>query len=344
MLTKRLVPFAAAAAIVMSLSACGSGGTATDTSQAPSGAASSATTKALNIAGVYENTSDAFWGTFICGAQAKAKEMGVDLTVSSITTADNAKLSTTLDTALLANPDGVVFNPVDGTPWAAKVKDLMNQGIPVITSSANLDGDLTYVQANQDASEWADDVAAVIKGESGKAVMLKGLADADWQHSRTDKIVEALKTANPDLVWLDDQIDGFDVNKGTQIMSGVITANPDLKLILTASGPESQAAAAAVKQSGVKGIKIIAFDSVPAAVDAMREGIISLIIAQPAYKIGGAMVQTMADYLGSGAATAGQPVKAGSLDPVTMTLGLITPETLDSTEAKDYIYNGNCSA
>ncbi|MGM7774685.1 sugar ABC transporter substrate-binding protein [Arthrobacter sp. KNU-44] len=299
--------------------------------------------KTVTIAGVYENTSDAFWGSFICGGKATAKKLGVDLQVSSIPTADNAKLSQTLDTALLTNPEGVIFSQTDSAPWGTKVKSLMSQGTPVITTNADMQNDLTYVTANQDGSKYAGDVAATVKGLTGKAVVMQGLADASWQNQRSDAILASLKKANPDLSWLGNQIDGFDVNKGTQLMSSLITANPDLKVILAVAGPEGQAAAAAVQQTGVKGIKIIAFDSVPAEIQALKAGIISLIIAQPAYKLGGQAVQTMYNFLTDGKYQAGQAVQSNAIEPVTADLGFITPQNVDSPASKDYIYDPNCS-
>src|SRR5689334_15529212 len=79
----------------------------------------------IRIAAVYENTSDAFWGSYMCGAKAQASKLGITLEVTSQATADGAKLAAALDTALLTEPNAVIVNPIDPAPWTTKIASLM---------------------------------------------------------------------------------------------------------------------------------------------------------------------------------------------------------------------------
>ena len=146
MIGRKLMVAGAITAVLVA--ACGGGSSTTAPSAtaaataAPTAASSVApepsAAAAFKIAMVGENTQDAFWGTFVCGAQARAKQLGIDLKVSVIPNTDTKTLSTTLDTALLDNPDGVVFNPVlDAASFDPKVKQIMDSGVPVVTSTDN---------------------------------------------------------------------------------------------------------------------------------------------------------------------------------------------------------------
>ena len=299
----------------------------------------------IRIAAVYENTSDAFWGSYMCGAKAKAAELGIKLEVASQATPDSAKLATALDTALLTAPLAAIVNPIDPAPWSTKIASLMAAGLAVSTVQ-NFDAiptQYSYSQADDAGAPFAPMVLDLVgKGKTGKAVTLLGLAKAPWQDNRVAALENAIKEANPEMQFLDAQVDGFDVNKGTQLISSLIVANPDLKVILAVAGPEGQAVAAAIKQTGATGITVIAFDAVPAEVAGIRDGTIQMLIAQPAYGLGGAQVEQLVGYLTSAVYAPGKPVKAQSGTPSIQKVGIISKANVDAPETKQFIYNGDC--
>ena len=345
----------AGAITVVLVAACSGGGSTT----APSGTAGATAGSsvapepsagaAYKIAMVGENTQDAFWGTFVCGGQDRAEKLGVDLQVSVIPNTDTQTLSTTLDTALLDEPDGVVFNPVqDAASFDPKIKQIMDSGVPVVTSTDDTQNPshLLYVNSqpspSSDAVEAAGDLAATLG--AGKAVNLIGLPFEGqlWEQQRLYPLSDAVKAANPDLEWLPDQVDDFDVNKGTQMISSLIIANPDLKLILAVAGPEGQAAAAAVEQNGMSGqVHIISIDAVPAQVEALRNGTIDFLVAQQAYNLGAEEVQALVDWLNSNPDHTGPVAPTGTAR--IFPTALLTKDNLDTPEGQSYMYNPNCS-
>lgn len=329
-----LMATAAISAAVLILAGCSSS----------SGGDASGSSSSLTIAGVYENTQDAFWASFVCGAQDTADKLGVKLQVTTLPTADNAKLTTAVDSAMLTEPDGLVVNPIDPASWDTKIGELMKSGVPVVTSSNSITTQLSYVQADQEGGPFLDQVLKTIGPDvQGKAIRLLGLADAEWQNQRLGALTDGIKAANSGLTFLDDQIDGFDVNKGTQLISSIITANPDLKVILGVAGPEGQAIAAAIKQTGATGITVISYDAVPAEVDALRAGTIQMLIAQPAYTLGGLEVQALVDFLNSSDYKAGEAITPMSVDPIVPPVGVLNKDNVDTDEGKALIYTGECS-
>lgn len=323
-----------AAAATVALAGCSTGPVTDD-------GAGGADDGEISLAGVFANTSDPLWAAAMCAAEARADELGIELNLSSIATADNTQLSTTIDTALLTSPDGLFVAGPDLSSYTSKFADLLSTGVPVVSNIPN-EGSLTFAGALDKADAFAPQVVEQFSGLEGTAVILKGVADAQWQTDRLGAIVDALKGANPELRFVEDQIDGFDVSKGTQLISSVITANPDLKLVIGVAGPEGQAIAAAIEQTGVEGISAITFDGVPANIDALRKGTIQLILSQAVGLTGQDFVDILADYLQSPDYVVGDAIEPNSVEPSQRPFGLITPDNVDDADTQAYIYNPTC--
>jgi ribose transport system substrate-binding protein len=339
---KHIIPGAALAAL-LSLAACSSGSSSSTTATGPASAsATPGTSGSYSVAGIYENTQDPFWATFVCGAKAEAQTLGVNLKVYSQATQDESTLSTVLSTAMLTSPQGVLFNPIDTTPWNAPLSSLLAKGTPVVTTTNALIGhQVGFAQAMQSGAIGAQQVVSLVKGQSGTAVQLLGLASASWQTQRNGPVVAAVKQGVPGLTWLPDAVDGFDVNKGTQLISSLITAHPDLKLIVAVAGPEGQAVAAAIAQNHMAGkITVVAFDAVPAEVAGLKAGDIQLLLAQPAKSIGGDEVKLMVQWLDAHKGQTG-PVAPANLN-LQPPLGVITAANVNSPSMTPFEYSPSC--
>ncbi|GAA1917821.1 substrate-binding domain-containing protein [Microbacterium aoyamense] len=297
----------------------------------------------IRIAGVYRNTVDAYVASTICAATDEAEKLGVDYEVFSIATNDNTQLTQTLDAALLTNPQGIIFAPADSTTFSSRIATIMADGIAV-TGESPQSPDTVWknIMSSQDGSEFAGELIDSLADVKGKAVILNGLPSesASWELDRYGAIQEALQESNPNLEWLPDQIDNFDVAKGTQLISGVILANPDLKFIIASSGPGGQAVAAAVEQAGKAGeITVLGFDAVPAEVDALRRGTITALIAQSPGDVARAQVNALVEYIKANPDAGPVPVTG---EPVFTPLGFLTKDNIDDPDMAGFIYSDTC--
>jgi ribose transport system substrate-binding protein len=131
----------------------------------------------------------------------------------------------------------------------------------------------------------------------------------------------------------------FDVNRTAQIASALMLAHSDLRLIIASTGPEGQGVAAAVKQAGKQGrVKVLAFDAVPAEVQAVRDGAIQGLIAQAPERIGAEQVSELVRYLRShprGGPVTSRPAR-------TLPLRLITADNVDDPALWPWIYTTSC--
>ena len=125
----RTAAMIAAAAVALTTASCSS-----DDSVAAD--PSSAATEDISLAAVLPNTSDPFWATISCGAEAKAEELGVDLKTYNSTSTDAATMASNFQTAPVGSPDGILVSPFNNNQFIAQYKTLMGKGVPVVTQTA----------------------------------------------------------------------------------------------------------------------------------------------------------------------------------------------------------------
>jgi ribose transport system substrate-binding protein len=306
-----------------------------------SGAASFAEDVKINIAGVLINTQDPFWNSIGCGAQTKATELGANLELFSATTMDAAAMSANFDAALLTNPNGFFGTPAAANQFVTQYTDLMNKGVPVVTGNGT-DPAAQYkvIWSSGDTAPYFDELLKLIPADQGKMVVLGGIPGLVPLESRYEPLVKALNSARPGLTEIERIYTTFDINKATSSVTASLIANPDLKVIIASNGPDGVGAAAAVKAAGLVGqVTIIAFDSVPPEIDALKDGTITALIAQSPAQIGAASIQALVDYIKAGHSG---PVPVSS-DFVGIPQRLLTKATVDDPANADYVYKAKCN-
>lgn len=328
-LTTRKAAALAAAAVagVLLLAGCSAAST-------PSNTASHVT-----IAGVVANTSDPFWQTMVCGAEAEAKTLGVTYTSFNTTSTDTNTIASNFQSASLISPNGMIVQPFNNNQFVAQYTSLMAKGVPIVTANGTTP-QVNYktIYSGTDTAGLASQVKGLIPTGSGSMVVLGGAPGIPPLETRTQPFIKAVQAERTDLTVLPVEYSGFDANKATTDTSSLIISHPDLKLIIAADGPDGVAAAAAVKQAGKSGkIAVIAFDAVPNEVSALKAGDITALIAQDPYQIGSDSVKAIVDYLSAHPSGAVKP--AGS---ATIANQLLTATTVDDPANAKYLYKSTC--
>jgi len=324
------------------LTACGSDSSSSGSSTSSGGsqAAGSGSSSSIRLAAVLANTSDPFFASQACAARDEAKKLGVELKTYTSTSTDTNQIASNFQSATLTKPDGMFVTPFNNNQFVGQYKQLMSEGVPVVTGNGTKpSAEYKYVYSAADTAQFADDVLKSVPPGAGSMVYLGGAPGIPPLESRTLPFVDAVKKARPDLKALPNDYSGFDINKATTSVSSLILAHKDLKLIIAADGPDAQGAAAAVKQAGKAGkITLVAFDAIPPEVDALKQGLITHLIAQSPFQIGRESVRALVDYLKrnpNGGAVSPSPEK-----PVANRL--LTKDTIDDPANADYVYKANC--
>lgn len=295
----------------------------------------------ITLAGVGFAASDPYWVTLMCAGSRAAEEEGVELDWVAANTNAIAEQQANLDSQLLNDPDGVVLGAAQPEVFASQVDQLMASGVPVTAPNGAIDTALQSFIADYQSQEFFDYIAGELGGQAGAVGVLGGAAGIPPVDARWEPLVDALAEAAPDIRVLDVARTDFDRTRATTAAAAMITGNPDLRAIYAVSGPEGEGAAAAVEEAGLTGkVAVYAWDATPNEVEALRDGTITALLAQPAGLIGYEAVSVLVDYLRENPDR--EPVTP--LDPATevLPIRILTADNVDDPESADYVYSPTC--
>jgi ribose transport system substrate-binding protein len=327
--------------MALSLTACGTVGSTAGGSATTAGPAASG--KTITIAGVYGLTYDPFWVTLGCGAKQEAAQLGVQYKDFSSTSGDTSAFSQNFSSAQLTKPSGIFVNPSNPNQFITQYKTLMVAGVPVVTiNSSAPPSQYKVVGTDTKSLPFLQQVAGLVTASSGSMVVVNGIPGLVPVQVRLQPVVQAITSAHPGLKMLPTIYSGFDINKATSAVSSLLIANPDLKVIVAADGPDGQAAAAAVQQAHKAGaVTVIALDATPAEVVALKAGTITGLVAQSPLQIGEQQVKALVDYIKAHPSGGAVTVSSSS---VGVPQHLLTKSNINAPASSAWIYKSSCSS
>jgi len=298
--TQRRGVLTAAAGLALLLAACG-GATTGGTGAAGAGGASADTGAAaggddggddgaMTIAIVSKGFQHQFWQAVQAGAESKAEELGVEITFEGPPTEADVEIQVEMLTnALARKPDAIGFAALDSRAAAPLLEQAKAADIPVIAFDSGVESDIPLSTASTDnkaaAAEAAKHMAELVGGE-GKVAMVVHDQTSGSGIERRDGFIEWMEANAPDIELLEPQYGGGDQATSADITRSIITANPDVKGIYGSNEGSAIGVIAGVKESGVKDIVIVGFDSGKAQIDAITSGAMAGAITQNPVGIG----------------------------------------------------------
>ena len=291
------------------------------------------------LVGIAGLGNDPYWVSLKCGANKEAKARGASLTWYSATSSDVHEAQTNFQSALLKKPDAlaVALQPA----FSAAIKVQMAKGVPVV-SFVPMSPPTEYKDVVSDNSLTAfAGLVTKSAGQAGTVAILGGIPGVAILDARWKPIVAKIKAIAPNVKILDTQYDQFDRNKAASIVSSLLLANPDLKVIYAISGPEGSGAAAAVAQAGKSDtVSVFSYDATPDIVAALKTGTIDGLFAQAPFLMGKATVDAMLDYLK--AHPRKQPVKPAKPLNIVVATKVLTRANVNTPAAQPFLYKASC--
>ena len=284
MARKTWIVVASMAILAIGVAACGSSNNNGGSTSTSSSAKKSY--KMTLIAGV---KGDEFYITMNCGAQAKAKELGVTLNFQGPDQFD-ASLQTPIVNAVAAKkPDAVLVAPTDTKAMYPSIKALSDAGTKVALVDTTLEqADFAVSQIasdNEGGGKAAATTLADLIGGSGKVFVVNVKPGISTTDLRAKGFQEGAKAAG--LTYVGQQYDDDDPAKAASIVKAELAKNPDLKGIFAMNVVSGNGVTAAVKSAGKSGkVKLVEFDAGPEQVTALKSGTIDALVAQYPFGIG----------------------------------------------------------
>jgi len=278
------------AALALGLAACGSSDNGGSSGSSTSGSAQK-NYKMTLIAGV---KGDQFYITMNCGAQAKAKQLGVTLDFQGPNEFDASQQTPIVNAVAAKKPDAVLIAPTDTKAMFAPIQQLAAGGTKVAFVDTTLDQpDMAVSQIASDnigGGKAAASTIAKLVGGSGKVFVVNVKPGISTTDQRAQGFEQGAKAAG--LTYIGQQYSNNDPTKAAAIVKAELSKDPDLKGIFATNLFSAQGAAAGLREAGKSGqVKIVGFDAGPQQVQQLKDGQVQALIAQKPADIGADGVQ-----------------------------------------------------
>src|SRR3954464_4001331 len=326
----RLALVVLCSALAMVVAACG------DDDSGGGGSSSSSSGKKnykmTLIAGV---KGDEFYITMNCGAQAKAKELGVTLDFQGPDQFDPSQQTPVVNAVAAKKPDAVLVAPTDTKAMYAPIKQLSDNGSKVVLVDTTLaQPSLAVSQIASDnlkGGQTAASTLAKLIGGSGKVMVVNVKPGISTTDARGQGFEQGAKAAGLD--YIGQQYDDDDPAKAAAIVNATLSKNPDLKGIFAANLFSAEGAATALKQRGLLGkVKIVGFDAGPKQVDDLKSGVVQALIAQKPAVIGADGVDQAMNALNGKSVT--KKIGTGFV--------VVTKKNVGDPNVSKYLYKSDC--
>ncbi len=297
--------------------------------------------KHVTVAFVGADMLDPYYLTQHCGASAAAKANNATLTWQGVNGVDFAPEVSTFNAVVQKHPDAIVLVPFSDTAFVQPVKNAEKQGITVVTDDAALHVPAELATVHTDnlilGGLAADQMAKFLPGAKGKVAIISFSSDVPVEVDRVNGFKNEVKKKYPGIDVVTVQYGGADAGKSAQLMSSILTANPDLAGVFATDTNDAEGVGSAIQAAGKRGtVKLIGYDASPKEVQDLKSGVYDALVAQAPYTVGYDAVQL--------AARAAQGLyKKGSAPFWTHTGGaVITRANVGSAAVQHYLYKTHC--
>ncbi|GHB22250.1 substrate-binding domain-containing protein [Streptomyces umbrinus] len=221
------------------------------------------------------------------GAQAEAKKLGADLTVTDAQN-DASQQANQLQNFTSEGVDSIIVNPVDSDAAGPSVRSANKSDIPVVGVDRGVNKAETAALVASDNVEGGKLGAKALAeklGGKGKIVILQGLAGTSASRERGAGFAEGLK-AYPGIDVVAKQPADFDRTKGLDVMTNLLQAHPDVQGVFAENDEMALGAVKALGSKAGKSVQVIGFDGTPDGLKAVKEGTMYASVAQQPKELG----------------------------------------------------------
>ena len=233
------------------------------------------------------------------GAREAAEGLGWEIQSQAPDREDNYQQQVDIVNALLqTDVEAISVNPINAQAIVSAVVAANDAGIPIfmhnmLTPVGSAEGAevVEYIGYDQwSAGEKAGHYAAELLGGEGKVYILNGL-DGFHTHRRVGGFKSALADY-PGIVVAGEQFADWLREKGQQVATAALQADPDIKLFFGASDEMAIGAANAARDQGVE-VFTIGIDGNDVTLDLIEQGEVTATVGVYPKRMGEVVIQQM---------------------------------------------------
>jgi ribose transport system substrate-binding protein len=247
---------------------------------------------------------DPFYQVMQVGVEKAAAAIGAEV-VTQIPPTWGVEAQTPILDAMIARGDldYIITAPVDKDQMVGPLQAAVDAGIKVITVDTFLgDGDyangpvtfpLSYIGSdNVEGGRISARGLAKAIGGKGAVYINSTNPNVSSVEGREQGFAEVMKNEYPDIKVIGPDYNLDDPNKATQQTAAVLEREPDLAGVFGTNVFSAQGAGQAVINAGLGGhVQVVAYDATKDAIESLKNGVVTLVLAQKPFDMGYMAVQ-----------------------------------------------------
>jgi ribose transport system substrate-binding protein len=219
-----------------------------------------------------------------CGALDEAKKLGLHIDLFAPDHFTGESQAPVVDAVTARKPTITIISPADANGVTRPLKQMAERGTKIITVDTVV-ADPSFVTSevvtsNIEGGKTA--AASMIEaiGGKGPVLVITNPPGSVAQDERAKGFEQGLKSASG-VTYLGAQYQNDDPQKAAEIVTSTLAAHPDLAGIFATNDQGAIGAITGLRQAGAIGrVKLVAYDSAAAEVNAFKNKQISVLIAQ----------------------------------------------------------------
>src|ERR1700728_3430326 len=244
---------------------------------------------------IVKDTTSFYWQIVLAGARKAGKDLGVNVPgLGAQSESDISGQISILENAVAGKPAAVVISPTEFKALGKPVDEAAKK-VPIIgiDSSADSKAFTSFLTTDnvQGGRIGADGLADGIKEKYGKVegdvALITSLPGVGSLDQRAKGFKEELAAKYPGLKLVADKVADGQATTGLNIMTDLITANPNLRGVFASNLIMAQGAGQAIaEKKKADTIKVIGFDSDPKTVKFLQDGVLAGLVVQDPFRMG----------------------------------------------------------
>ena len=249
----------------------------------------------ITIPVIVKDTTSPYWQIVLAGARQAGKDLGVNVPeLGAQSESDINGQITILENAVAGKPAAIVISPTEFKALGAPI-DEAAKSVPIIgiDSSADSKAFTSFLTTNNETGGQvaADGLAAAIqqktgsiKGDIAIITSLPGVGSLD---ARDKGFKEQIAAKYPDLKIIADKVADGQATTGLNIMTDLLTANPNLVGVFADNLIMGEGAGQAIAENKASDkVALVNFDSDDKTLGFLNDGTTAALVVQDPYRMG----------------------------------------------------------
>ena len=243
------------------------------------------------IAVVPKGQIHVFWQSVRAGAEAAAKEAGVEMIwAAPQLETDYTGQASIVEDFINRRVSALVLAPNHQKGLVSVAERAIDAGIPVVVMDSALDSDrpVSYVATdNHQGGVLAAREMGRLLGGKGKVAVVGIAAGSGSGLEREGGFQETIQKEFPGIELLGLQYSDSDRSRALSVAEDFLSRAPDLAGMFGSAEPAAVGVFRAVQNRGKKGlVKVVGFDASSDLLEALRDGTIDALVVQNPFRIG----------------------------------------------------------